>query len=145
MNVHDADSTCITHRHISTRKAIDLVHRSIMLAHEKGAAVSATVVDRSGLVIASARANNAGFATLEGSRRKAYTAANIGMSSDAVEKLVRDNIALRALGDITDLLPLQGAVPIKIGDELVGALGVGGASGAVDEQCALEAIKEVLG
>jgi len=130
--------------HLHTTKAMELVQCAITLAEARGAAVAATVVDSAGQEIAAARANQAGFATLEGSRRKAYTAINLGMSSADVEKLVRENIALRALGDISGLLPLQGAVLIKDGEILLGALGVGGASGAVDEQCALEAIKQVL-
>ena len=48
------------------------------------------------------------------------------------------------MGDIEDLLPLQGDVLIKIDDQVVGAIGVGGASGALDESIALQAIQQVL-
>lgn len=129
---------------LSMEAGVAIAQRSVELCREKGFAVAATVVDRSGAVLAVARGTSAGRATLDGSRRKAYTAINMGMSSAAVENLVRDEIALRALGDIEDFLPLQGGVLINIGGEVVGAVGVGGASGEVDEHCALEAVLQVL-
>jgi uncharacterized protein GlcG (DUF336 family) len=43
-------------------------------------------------------------------------------------------------------LLIGGGVPVKVGDEVIGAIGVGGAGGSVfDEACALEAIDQVLG
>jgi uncharacterized protein GlcG (DUF336 family) len=138
-------SFSVNQRHLSTDKAIELVTRCVELAREHGAMVAATAVDRAGSVLASIRDNAAGVATLEGSRRKAYTAINLGMSSREVERLVRDDVSLHSLGTIDDLLPLQGAVLIKDGGDIIGALGVGGASGAIDEQCASDAIKEIIG
>ncbi|MEO8299517.1 MAG: heme-binding protein, partial [Burkholderiales bacterium] len=39
---------------------------------------------------------------------------------------------------------LGGGVPIKVGNEVIGAVGVGGApSGQIDEQCALAGIDKV--
>ena len=134
----------MTQRHLNTLAAIAMVQRCVELTTAQGFNAAATVVDRAGVVLAVARANDAGAATLDGSRRKAYTAINLGMSSDAAEHLVRDNVSLRALGDIEQLLPLQGGVLIKIEDRIVGAIGVGGASGAIDEKTALQAIEEVL-
>ena len=32
-----------------------------------------------------------------------------------------------------------------VGDQLIGAIGVGGASGAQDQQCAYDALTEVIG
>jgi uncharacterized protein GlcG (DUF336 family) len=41
-------------------------------------------------------------------------------------------------------LTLGGGVPIKVGDEVIGAVGVGGAPGGhLDEACAVAAIKQV--
>lgn len=134
----------VTVQHLSTDAALAIAQRAVQLCRDKGFAVAATVVDRSGNVLAALRDNNAGPATLDGSRRKAYTAINMGMASSAVEKLVRDDVSLRSLGDIADFLPLQGGVLIKIGEQLVGAAGVGGATGKVDEGCALEAVAYVL-
>jgi uncharacterized protein GlcG (DUF336 family) len=129
---------------LSTDAALAIAQRSVQLCRDKGFAVASTVVDRSGNVLAALRDNNAGPATLDGSRRKAYTAINMGMPSSAVEKLMRDDVSLRTLGDISGFLPLQGGVSIKIGEQIVGAVGIGGATGAVDESCALVAIAQVL-
>jgi uncharacterized protein GlcG (DUF336 family) len=140
-----ADSAdIVTVSNVSTDAAAAIARRSVELCRQQGFAVAATVVDRSGNVLAAVRANDAGPATLDGSRRKAYTAVNMNMASGAVEQLVREEPKLRTLGDIAGFLPLQGGVPIKIGDQIVGAVGVGGASGEVDERCAIEAIAQIL-
>lgn len=137
-------SHVVTVEHLSTDAALAIAQHAVQLCRDKGFAVAATVVDRSGNVLAALRDNNAGAATLDGSRRKAYTAINMGMPSSAVEKLMRDDVSLRTLCDIAGFLPLQGGVPIKIGEQIVGAVGVGGATGAVDESCALAAIAQIL-
>jgi uncharacterized protein GlcG (DUF336 family) len=41
--------------------------------------------------------------------------------------------------------PYTGGLPIMVGRQLIGAIGVGGASGAGDEQCAYEALTKVVG
>jgi uncharacterized protein GlcG (DUF336 family) len=47
------------------------------------------------------------------------------------------NEAARNLVHIPGFLLLGGGVPVKAGDEVIGAVGVGGApSGAIDEECA---------
>jgi glc operon protein GlcG len=41
--------------------------------------------------------------------------------------------------------PYTGGLPIMVGPQLIGAIGVGGASGEQDERCAYEAMTEVIG
>jgi uncharacterized protein GlcG (DUF336 family) len=41
--------------------------------------------------------------------------------------------------------PFTGGLPIMVGPQLIGAIGVGGASGAEDEKCAYEALNNVIG
>ncbi len=129
---------------LTTQAAGRIAQRCVEKCEALGFAVAATVVDRGGVVLAQLRAHRAGPATLEGSRRKAYTAANMGLSSLGVLDLMNGDPKLEALGAIPDFLPLQGAVPIFVGNELVGAVGVGGASGDIDERCAIEARDEVM-
>lgn len=45
------------------------------------------------------------------------------------------------LTDIPGFLLLGGGVPVRVGDEVIGAIGIGGAPGGhLDEQCALAAV-----
>ena len=57
----------------------------------------------------------------------------------------RKNPESSNLNTIDSLLLIGGGVPVKVGDEVIGAIGVGGAGGSViDESCALEALHQVL-
>ena len=54
------------------------------------------------------------------------------------------NPAAANLVFIPGYLLLRGGVPIKVGNETIGAIGVGGAPGSnLDEQCAMSAIEKV--
>ena len=109
-----------------------------------GYAVAATVVDRAGTVRAVLRADNAGPHTLEASRLKAYTSASAKNTTLAIMEGSQKNPAAANLGQIPGYLLLGGGVPVKVGNEVIGAVGVGGAPGGhLDEQCALAGIAKV--
>ncbi len=104
----------------------------------------ATVVDRAGTVRAVQRADNAGPHTLEASRLKAYTSASAKNSTLAMMEGAQKNPAAANLVHIPGYLLLGGGVPVKVGNEVIGAVGVGGAPGGhLDEQCAVAAIAKV--
>lgn len=103
----------------------------------KGYAVSAAVVDRAGVLRAMQRADNAGPHTVDTSRRKAYTSLTLKASTMAIDERLKANPGSANLIYVNDILILGGGVPIKVGEEVVGAIGVGGApSGNLDAQCA---------
>jgi glc operon protein GlcG len=67
--------------------------------------------------------------------RKARTAAYFqGPTADLEAEVAGGRTALLP---IDGFMPLQGGVPLMYGDQLVGAVGVSGVTGAQDEQCAL--------
>lgn len=105
--------------------------------------VSATVVDRSGVVLAVARAENAGPHTLGASQGKAFTSASARNLTSNIAKGLETN---PGLADIPGYLVLAGGAPISAGGAVVGAVGVGGApSGLIDEKCGTDAVTTVLG
>ncbi|MCD6077760.1 MAG: heme-binding protein [Ramlibacter sp.] len=111
-----------------------------------GYAVAATVVDRAGTVRAVMRADNAGPHTLAASQDKAFTSASAKNTTLAMMEGAQKNPAAANLGNIAGFLLLGGGVPIKVGNDTVGAVGVGGAPGGhLDEQCAMAAIEKVKG
>jgi uncharacterized protein GlcG (DUF336 family) len=103
-----------------------------------GYRVSVSVVDREGVLRAMGRADGAGPHTIDSSRKKAYTAASLRRSTSELADLVAKVPALQALRDINgEVLVLGGGLPVEIGGEVVGGIGVGGAPGThLDDACA---------
>ena len=78
----------------------------------------------------------------EAIRRLAAAGANLG----ALENARYDAVTIAAVANDEDTLRLLlgGGVPVKVGNETIGAVGVGGAPGGhLDEQCAVAAIAKV--
>ena len=99
---------------------------------------------RAGGVRAVQRADNAGPHTVDASRAKAYTSASARNATLAMMEAAQKNPAAANLVDIPGFLLLGGGVPIRVGNEVVGAVGVGGAPGGhLDEQCAMAALEQV--
>ena len=106
--------------------------------------VTAAVVDRAGQLRALQRADNAGPHTIGAAQAKAYTSASARNATGAMLETVQKNPGAATLVDIPGFLVLGGGVPIRVGNEVIGAVGVGGAPGGhLDEQCANTAIAQV--
>ena len=88
--------------------------------------VSVTIVDKAGNVAASIRGDGTNPHTLEFSRLKAYTARTRGQTSLEFMKLTSDP-ANAYLRQIPNVVAVGGGVPIKVGTEVIGAVGVSGA------------------
>jgi uncharacterized protein GlcG (DUF336 family) len=102
------------------------------------------VVDRAGQVRALHRADNAGPHTLEAARAKAFTSASARNATLAMMDGAQKNPAAANLVHIPGFLLLGGGVPVRAGNDVIGAIGVGGAPGGhLDEQCAMSALDKV--
>lgn len=133
-------------RALSAALASQIAVESVNACAAAGYAVAATVVDRSGVVRAVLRADNAGPHTLGASQQKAWTSASAKNTTLAMMEGSQKNPAAANLGDIPGFLLLGGGVPIKVGNETIGAVGIGGAPGGhLDEQCAVAALEKVKG
>ena len=133
-----------TEKNISLELANQIAAASVAACQANGYAVAATVVDRAGGVRAVQRADGAGPHTLESSRLKAYTSASAKSATLAMMEGAQKNPAAANLVYIPGYLLLGGGVPVKAGDEVIGAVGVGGAPGGhLDEQCAMAALDKV--
>jgi len=119
-----------------------LANKAAAAAQEKckqdGYRVSVAIVDRAGVLKVLMRGDGAGPHTTNSSSKKAYTAASLRRPTSEMAELVAKTPALQGLRDIDDkVLILGGGLPIEIGGEVVGAIGVGGAPGGhLDEACA---------
>jgi uncharacterized protein GlcG (DUF336 family) len=107
-----------------------------------GFKVSVTVVDRAGLPIVMLRGDGAGLHTPEGSDRKAYTARTFSQPSVAFAKRMVDDPNSVGSRSYSRVLALGGGLPIKVGDDVVGAVGVSGSPGK-DDVCSQAGIDKV--
>jgi len=112
---------------------------------EGGYLVSVAVVDRAGNLKVLLREDGAGPHTQDSSARKAYTASSIRRSTQELAELITKIPNLQALRDMNErILILGGGLPVVIGKEVVGGIGVGGAPGThLDEACALAGLTSI--
>ena len=89
------------------------------------------------------RGDGTGPHTMENSFKKAFTARTFRIASGEMEKRLKDNPQMGAQY-LTGFTTGRGALPIKIGDEVVGAAGASGAPGGEkDEACVQTGIDKV--
>lgn len=131
-------------RNLSMALAQEIAQAAVAACTQKNVNVTATVVDRAGLVRAVLRADNAGPHTIDASRAKAYTSVSTRAPTANLGENAQKNPGAQFLNDIPGFLLLAGGVPIRAGDVVIGAVGVGGApSGATDAECAIAALDMV--
>ena len=133
-----------TERNISLELAGQLAAASVAACGAEKYNVTAAVVDRAGTLRALMRADNAGPHTVAASQAKAFTAASARSATTAMLENVQKNPGAATLVDIPGFLVLGGGVPVKAGNDVIGAVGVAGAPGGhLDERCALAALDKV--
>ncbi len=133
-----------TEKNISLELANQIAAAAVASCTASGYNVAATVVDRAGTVRVVQRADNAGPHTLGASLQKAFTSASAKNTTLAMMENAQKNPGAANVGDIPGFLLLGGGVPIKVGNETIGAVGVGGApAGNLDEVCAVAALDKV--
>jgi len=142
-----ASAQTLSHKDISAEAAMIIASTAIADCKAKGWNVSVAVVGRVGELIVHVRGNNTGPHTMDNSFRKAYTARTFRSPSGDLVKRLKDNPQL-SLVTLPNVVAGQGALPIKIGDEVIGAAGSSGAPGGEkDEACiqaGLDKIKDQL-
>lgn len=132
----------VTEKNISLAMAQTIANAALAQCQSMGFKVSVTVVDRAGLPIVMLRGDGAGLHTPEGSDRKAYTARTFRQPSAAFAKRMLDDPASVGSRQYTRVLALGGGLPIKVGDDVVGAVGVSGSPGK-DDVCSQAGIDKV--
>ncbi|MBU0882119.1 MAG: heme-binding protein [Gammaproteobacteria bacterium] len=125
--------------------ANDLLNATLAACHADGRTGVAAVVDRGGNLVAVQRDDNVGPHNTVAAQRKAFTALSTKTATRLLSERARNNPEAENLNTLDELLLLGGGVPLKVGDQVIGAIGVAGAGGAeIDEGCALKAIAQVL-
>ena len=143
-----AAAQVLTQRDVSLRMALTIAQTA---SQECGANTSVAVVDRAGRCRGGAGAlrrlflqgDNANPHNIELARRKAYTARTFRQPSSAWAK--RTETVNQGQRMLADVIPLGGGMPINIGEETIGGVGLSGAPGGQEQEeaCAKAGIAKV--
>jgi uncharacterized protein GlcG (DUF336 family) len=138
-----AGAQLLTEKALPAETAITIAETALETCTKQGYHVSVHVLGRNGEVLVAVRGDGAPPHTMENSQRKAYTARTFRIPSGEFAQRVKDNPTLSAV-HLTGIIAAQGALPIKVGDEVIGAVGVSGAPGGEkDEACAKAGLDKV--
>jgi uncharacterized protein GlcG (DUF336 family) len=132
----------VTQKTLSLAMAQTIANAAIAKCQSMGFKIAVSVLDHGGLALVMLRDEGASLHTVESSDRKAYTARTFRRPSAAIVKRILDNPAVAGFKEYTRVIALAGGLPIKIGDDVIGAIGVSGSPGK-DDDCAQAGIDKV--
>ncbi len=132
----------LTQKNVSLALAQEIANAAIAQCRSMGYRASISVVDRDGIPIVMLHDDGAGLSTNEGSDRKAFTAASFKQPSAAFVKRLQDRPDTVGSRHYTRVLALAGGLPIKVGNDVIGAVGVSGTPGK-DDACAQAGLDKV--
>jgi len=131
----------VTQKNLSLAMAQQIAQAALDKCQSMTYKVSVVVLDRAGQQLVMLRGDGAGLHTPEGADRKAFTARTFSAPSADFAKRVQSGNYAPAM-QYTRVLGLGGGLPIKVGDEVIGAVGVSGSPGK-DEVCSQAGIDKV--
>ena len=138
-----AQADLLVEKNLPAAAALTIANSAYESCAAQGYRVSVHVVGREGQVLAALRGDGASPHTYENSFRKAYTARTFRKSSGEFAQQVKENPNTPQV-HLANVIAAQGALPIKVGDEVIGAVGVSGAPGGEkDEACSKAGIDKI--
>jgi uncharacterized protein GlcG (DUF336 family) len=130
-------------RDVSLKMALTIAETAIAECDKTGNSVSVAVVDRAGRLRVFLQGDKAAPHNIELAQRKAYTARTFGRTSAEWAERTAAGSELAAQRQLEHVIALRGGVPIKVGDETIGAVGVSGSTSGGDEACAMAGVTKV--
>ena len=119
----------LTERNISFAMAKTLAEAALERCQKDGSRVTVIVLDRGGNIRIVLRDDGAAPHTFENSQRKAYTALTFhAPSKELAERLTKNPGAVSQVY-LSGTSAAGGGLPIKVGNEIIGAVGVSGSTG----------------
>jgi len=137
-----AGAQLIERKDLSYAIAKTIAENALADCKTRGYAVSVVVVDRGGDTIVALRADDAGPHTMENARRKAYTARTFRMTTEEFVKEMATRPVRREQTTLPNVIAIPGGVPIKVGNDVLGGVGLSGSPG-VDEPCVVAGLDKV--
>jgi glc operon protein GlcG len=117
-----------------------MLQAAITKANELKQPQCIVIVDASGELLGEFRMQGAKFLSRRSALAKALTSASVGKPSTDMPEHVRSQIAAATDGSITGL---PGGLPIRIGGDLLGGIGIGSGSGEQDIEVALAGLTAI--
>jgi uncharacterized protein GlcG (DUF336 family) len=141
--VAPASAQLLARKDLSAATALTIAQTAIATCTANGYRVSATIVGRNGEVLVQVRGDGSGPHTIEYSFKKAFTSRTFRIPSGEMEERLKKNPQMGAQY-LTGFTTGRGALPIMVGDDVIGAAGVSGAPGGEkDEACVQAGIDKV--
>ncbi|TMJ34779.1 MAG: heme-binding protein [Alphaproteobacteria bacterium] len=138
-----AHAQLLEHKDLSYAIAKTIAENALADCKARGYAVfSVVVVDRGGDTLVALRGDDAGPHTMENARRKAYTARTFRMTTEEYIKVLEANPGRRAQTTLPNVIAIGGGVPVKVGNDVIGGVGLSGSPG-VDEPCVMAGMDKV--
>jgi uncharacterized protein GlcG (DUF336 family) len=138
-----ASAQLLARKDLSANIAVSIAQAAMATCDSNGYRVSATVVGRNGEVLVQIRGDGTPPHTMENSFKKAFTARTFRIPSGEMEERLKKNPQMGAQY-LTGFTTARGALPITVGEEVIGAAGVSGAPGGEkDEACVKAALDKV--
>ena len=141
--VAPANAQLLARKDLSVATALAIAQTAIATCTANGYKVSATIVGRNGEVLVQIRGDGTGPHTMENSYKKAFTSRTFRIPSGEMEDRLKKNPQMGAQY-LTGFTTARGALPIQVGDDVIGAAGVSGAPGGEkDEACVKAGLDKV--
>jgi len=132
----------LTQKALSEQSALTITQGALDKCHTDGYHVSVVILDASGLVKVQIRGDGTGPHTFEHARRKDYTALTFKRTSAETAKAWATSPT--PVPVIEGTVGAAGGVPIKAGNDVIGAISVSGAPGGdKDEACTNTGIAKI--
>jgi uncharacterized protein GlcG (DUF336 family) len=141
-----ASAQLLQRKDLSLTVAQTMANGALEACKAMGYAASVVVVDRGGDTLVALRGDGTGPHTVENARRKAYTANTFKMSTEEFMQAMKTQPVRREQTTLPSVIAINGGVPIKAGNEVIGGIGLSGSPGK-DEECVkagLEKVKQFL-
>lgn len=134
----------VSEKTISLKLAEDMAAAAVADCSAKGYDTVAAVVDRSGNLKALLRADSARPHAIDIAIRKAHTSAMLRYETARLAENIQKGTTPASILNTPYFTSLIGGFPIKVGDEVIGGIGVSGAPGGhLDSACVETAFKKV--
>jgi uncharacterized protein GlcG (DUF336 family) len=131
-------------KRLSASLAAELVLAAVTACAQKSYHVGAVVIDTSGVQQAALRGDGAAAQNVLNAFDKAYTAVSFGADTAELVERAKTGAVSSAFAKVPHLLLNAGGVVIKVGDEVIGAIGLSGAPGGDnDAVCAKTALAQI--
>jgi uncharacterized protein GlcG (DUF336 family) len=129
---------------------LELAKKAIAVAEKKaeelGIKICITVVDDHGTIVAVSRMDGALVVSPKFSFIKAFTSATLGMPTGGMQPYAEPGKPYYGLESLSggEFTTIAGGVPVKKGEKLIGAIGVGGSADVSQDAACAQAAAEAI-